>query len=147
MNNSVQTIINVTNGSVYSQLLSGLRPGTLYEVTIVARNSAGNSDKSQPLQQTTNNDGEILLLGIFDPPLSAICISSLSVRKLLFNFFDLGKNLNGGIIIGGIIGGVILLVIVIVALNALLIVFGITNRIKTKRRVEQRLPTVHYKPK
>ena len=56
LNESVMTM-NVTNGSATSHVLSGLEQGTVYEITVVAINSAGSSPESNSIQQRTNGNG------------------------------------------------------------------------------------------
>ena len=52
----------ISNGLSTSHIISGLDHGTVYEVTIVAINSAGMSTESNSIKQRTNgNDISVIL--------------------------------------------------------------------------------------
>ena len=61
MGDSTVSSVTVMDGGATSQLLLGLMKGTIYEVTMVAGNSAGKSPSSDPLQQRTAVDCECQL--------------------------------------------------------------------------------------
>ena len=56
MNDSTVNNVTVMDGAATSQLLSGLLKGTVYNVTVIATNSAGESPASVSMQQRTDVD-------------------------------------------------------------------------------------------